>query len=66
MVYELDDSAYKDLVSKVDASVKLLKANKLNIFKLFAEAQEKIKDFSDEKKTGVEKDEKNLMRLRDE
>ena len=65
MVYELDDSAYKDLVSKVDASVKLLKANKLNIFKLFAEAQEKIKDFSDEK-TGVEKDEKNLMRLRDE
>ena len=65
MVYELDDSAYKDLVSKVDASVKLLKANKLNIFKLFAEAQEKIKDFSDEK-NGVEKDEKNLMRLRDE
>lgn len=47
MVYELDDSAYKDLVSKVDASVKLLKANKLNIFKLFTEAQEKIKDFSD-------------------
>ena len=37
-VYELDDSQYRELISRVDAAVQLLKANRINLFKLFSEA----------------------------
>lgn len=37
VVYELDDSEYRNLVSEVDAAVQLLKASKLSIFKAFSQ-----------------------------
>ena len=57
-VYETDDKSYNELVTKVDAAIQLLKANKLNIFKLLNEIssaldeQEKSSGESDAKPTG--------------
>lgn len=47
IVYELDDSAYKELAAKVDASIQLLKSNKITIFKLFNDIDNRIKDLSE-------------------
>ena len=42
VVTELDASAYDDLKQKVYASVDLIKANKLNVFKLLASLKEQV------------------------
>ena len=42
VVYELDDSQYAELVSKVDAAIQLLKANRLSLFKAFNGVNDQI------------------------
>ena len=42
VVYELDDSQYAELVSKVDAAIQLLKANRLSLFKAFNGVDDQI------------------------
>ena len=42
IVYELDDSAYVDLQSKVGAAIELIKASKLTLFKMLADVNEQI------------------------
>ena len=37
VVYDLDDYQYQELQAKVGESIEILKADKLNIFKIFAD-----------------------------
>jgi hypothetical protein len=41
-VYDIDSKSYDELVSKVDAAIQLIKANKLNIFKILNEISSEL------------------------
>jgi len=65
VVYELDDSAYTDLQAKVGAAVELVKANKLNIFKQFAQVGEHVQSLSNDQLNQLENQDSELLKRRD-
>lgn len=64
-MYELDDSAYTELKSKVAAAIELIKANRLTIFKLFTDVDSHIKDLSGQLEQTNSGYERELLERRD-
>ena len=65
-MYELDDSAYTELKSKVGAVIELIKANRLTIFRLFADVDSQIKSLSDAASRHDGEQDAQLLQRRDE
>lgn len=64
-VHELQKSERDELASKIDASIQLIKANKLNIFKLFNDIDGKITDLSQVQQEDEDKQGKEILERRD-